>query len=191
VNVDLSNQKINHRRRDRHSQEPSLRGSSRSTRSRSFRYGSFAAGRQGLRESTDFDFFKPAYGSVQVGEGRYFWAAWRRLSEWLDGAEPLDEGYHTNEVKAHDLARAAVRIYLSSREALAPMPDTWVEAYYQRLMDRELMQEQVARYMALLERKDGTVANGYDELELECGDFAPVDIAEGEQDLDAVEEEAA
>jgi hypothetical protein len=166
-----------------------VRGSSRSTRSRSFRYGSFAAGRQGFRESANYDFTKPAYGSIPIGEDRYFWAAWRRLSEWLEGGELLDSGFHTNEGKAHDLARAAVRPYLREREALAPMPESFVEAHYQRLKDRALMQEQVARYMALLERDDGTVSEGWSELELERDDFDPVD--EGALDLDAMNEEAA
>jgi hypothetical protein len=72
------------------------------------------------------------------------------------------------------------------------MPESFVLAYYQRaVLDRALMQEQVARYMALLEREDGTVANEYDELELERGDFDSVDIVEGALDLDATDEDEA
>lgn len=41
------------------------------------------------------------------------------------------------------------------------MPESLVLSYFQRLKDRELLQEQTERYMLLLERDDGTIA-GYD-----------------------------
>jgi hypothetical protein len=145
----------------------------------------------GFAASANRDYTRPAFGSVQVGEGLYYWIAFRRLSDWLGDGEPLDSGFITNEMQAHDKARSAVRLFLREREALPPLPESFVAAYHQRLKDRELMQELVARYMNVLEREDETVANGYDELELECGDFAPVDLDEGALDLDADEAAAA
>jgi hypothetical protein len=170
---------------------PRVRRSSRTQRSRSFRYGSYTTGRQGFRESANYDFTKPAYGSIAIDDGRFFWVAFRRLSDWLNGAEPLDSGFHANEGKAHDLSRAAVRLYLREREALAPLPESFVTASYQRLKDRELMQEQVARYMNVLERDEATISEGRSELELESDDYDLADIDAGALDLDAVEDEAA
>jgi hypothetical protein len=123
---------------------------------------SFTTGRPGLRESRNIDFAKPAFGSVQVGEGQFFWVAFRSLSDWMECNEPLDSGYLTNEQKAHGAARAAVRYLLNEREMLAPMPEAWVEALHRRLIEESIMQEQVTRYMAVLDREeDGTIA-GYD-----------------------------
>jgi hypothetical protein len=80
----------------------------------------------------------------------------------MDGGEPLDSGYHTNEMKAHSAAREAVRHLLLEREALPPMPEAWVGALHRRLIEEPIMQEQVAKWMALIDREeDGTIA-GYE-----------------------------
>lgn len=153
------------------------------SRSRSAKYGSFATGRQGFSESREIDFSKPAFGSVQVGEGRYFWVAFRRLSDWHDGGEPLDSGYHTNEGKAHASAREAVRHLLTDRAQLPPMPQAWVEALHRRLTEEPIVQEQVARWMAVLERDDDIIA-GYDWQEIcEANDFDVIDFS-ADQDVD-------
>jgi hypothetical protein len=169
---------------DRRKPVPGVRSGSHSSRSPHMRPSSFMSGRPGLRESRNINFSTPAYGSVQVSEGRFYWVAFKHLSDWRDGGEPWDSGFHTNEMKAHSAAREAVRHLLLEREAL-----------HRRILEELIRAEQVARYMVLLERgEDGTIA-GY-EWEDVCReqDYDAIDFyAESEESdsLQALDEETA
>jgi hypothetical protein len=139
-----------------------------------------------LRESANIDFTKPAYGSVQVGDGRFYWVAFKHLSDWMEGGEPIDSGYLAGAQKAHDCARAAVRYRIAEREHLPPMPEAWVEALHRRLSEHAIMQEQVARWMALIERGDEIAGYEWEEV-CEDNDFDVIgfDVDEDEDEAEA------
>jgi len=112
----------------------------------------------------------------------------------MEGGEPLDSGFHTNERTAHDNARAAVRPYLREHAQVPPMPESWVEAHYRRIVEHEAMKEAAARWVARIE-DDGTIA-GYEWAELcEENDYDVIDFYAGPDKVDSLQsidlEEAA
>jgi hypothetical protein len=152
-------------------------------------------GRAGFSQSAEIDYLKPAYGSIQVSEDKFFWAAWRRLRDWRDGESVLDSGFHTNEVTAHDLARATVRPYLSHLEPLPPLPETFIRAHYDRVMMEKLAQEQAARWLARVE-DDGSIGGYSWEDVCEESEFDLIELAlnpDGDDtvDIDATDEDEA
>jgi hypothetical protein len=171
---DLSHQPLTHtsllsskRSASRTAHEPSVRRGRkpRLNKPRVRNFESFGmGGRPGFAASENIDFARPGYGSVQVGEGRYYWIAFRRLRDWMEGGPPLDSGFHTSEVTAHDSARAEVRPFLRVREALPPMPEAFILAHYNRMVVEKLAKEAAARYMALIERGDEIA--GYEWVEV-------------------------
>jgi hypothetical protein len=179
----------------------SKRGASRSAHSPSVRAGhkprlhkpqtrGFAnhgvGGRPGFSASANLDFTRPAFGSVQVGEGRFFWIAFRRLRDWLENGEPLDSGYIGNEVQAHDKARVEVRPYLSHKEPLPPMPEAWVQAHHDRMVAEQTAREAAARWLARIE-DDGSIG-GYSWKEVcEENDFDLIDLTADEDDGDSLQ----
>jgi len=157
-------------------------------------YPSF--GRSGLTASAEINYSRPAYGSIPIDGGQFYWCAFRRLRDWMEGGDPLDSGFCTNEITAHDYARGAVRHYLSNHEPLPPMPEAFVQAHYDRLTAEQTAREQAKRWLERIE-DNGAIA-GYEWTEVcETNEFdvSDFDVNPNEAiDLDALDldvEEAA